>query len=245
MTDYLKALDDFENGIISRFRQTPVLSELDKLSNDKLKKLLLQRRQISLQFTPLYEKALAFVESPRLESGLKWLIKEEFPDGELNHRRAIVEDLQKLGLSKRDIFSSQPTKGTYETIKGLHFVMDSFPIIEQSANADLGALIWLRMTMETLPGEEYDLIVKELVKPKRSFALTEQNSVFYVLHRDHDRKAAPMFEDSNDPKNHSNVIGKCLKELVNSEAKLAYAMNIMNMAESVKAGFYSQFKLRE
>ncbi|MEV8306095.1 hypothetical protein AB0P36_01725 [Streptomyces flavidovirens] len=75
-------LDGFEDGLIERFREHPVLANITRLPEEGFAAILLQRRFLSLAFTPAYDLAIDLL---RDEAGLRIariILREEYPDSD-------------------------------------------------------------------------------------------------------------------------------------------------------------------
>ncbi|MBI4163103.1 MAG: iron-containing redox enzyme family protein [Candidatus Aenigmarchaeota archaeon] len=223
--NFSEELDRYENVLINKFKNHVVLKNISKLSDNNLKRLLLQRRLISLEFTPLYEQTICGLEHEEAKKILRWLIIEEYPPNNQNHREDLVTDMMKLGLTKKEILNVKPTTLTNMTIKKL------FDSIEYSENNyDIKALSTLNIAMEVLVSEEYGVIIPELQK---RFAFNFIGSAFYGPHYQHDSK--------NTLGGHSNKLNGVIKNFVDSKEKLEIAKNCMANACEIKMEFYDQF----
>lgn len=243
MKKYSKLLDSHEDANIQEFINHIVLKNLGNLRNPELEHLLLQRAQLSFQFTGLYDRALRSVEDKKLQTALEWLVREEYPCGELNHRKALMLDLYKLGLSKGDIINTRPTDETEKTINAMH---EALRYVKEDTDAiyDVKIATYLRFLLELSVGAEYGLIVPQLARADRGYEFTDQNSVFYVPHREHDKKIVPIGEKPKDKKgleNHTYVLGIHMDRLLDSQPKLDAGKKAINTAREIKAGFYDQF----
>ena len=62
MINFAEELDQYENKVIEKFRNHSVLTNLSDLSNLEFEELLLQRRFLSMHFTPFCEQILIGLE---------------------------------------------------------------------------------------------------------------------------------------------------------------------------------------
>src|SRR3569833_3083201 len=98
----MQDLDDFENALSERFERHPVLAGVTLLSDADFAAILLQRRFLSLAFTPAYDLAIDLLED---EVGLRLariILREEYPDSNghtQSHREDMKDDLLQLGDS--------------------------------------------------------------------------------------------------------------------------------------------------
>lgn len=99
----MEELDRFEDELIERYAQHPVLANIAQLSDEDFTAILLQRRFLSLAFTPAYDLAIDLL---RDEEGLRIarvILREEYPDshGMRSHREDMTADMYRLGVSRR------------------------------------------------------------------------------------------------------------------------------------------------
>lgn len=239
----VKTLDGLENDLVAKLGQNPVLKNLNKLTNEQVENLLLQRAQFSFEFTKLYDCALRGVEDPTFQRVLEWLVREEYPQNELNHRKALVLDLYALGLSKQKVLTAKPSEQTQQCIQTLYGLV-SFADQETDVFYDIKVAAGLRLGMEVMVAEEYELFLEELCDPKRGYNFTKEKSVFYAPHALHDKKVQSIEPDSqrvDQEVNHNAGTGAVLARLVKNEQTLQVAAMAMWTAYDAKASFYDQF----
>ncbi len=237
----LERLDRIENQEIGKLRRSLSALYGTGLTNPQLQSLLVQRALVAREFGPLYDKALLGVKDDPLRAGLKWLMREEYPAREKDHRLALVEDLACVGVEKAALINARPTLDTRLVIDGLHTLLDAMEG-EAPQAYDVRAAATLRSAMEVSVSAEYARLLPLMVDPARGWSLTEQNSQFYVPHRDHDRKTRGLHLPAKGGQgNHADVFTRSLQRLVTSDALFHEAASAMRCAYGAKARFYRQF----
>lgn len=213
-------IDNYDEAFLQTFRESSGIPHLARLTNSGLENTLLQRRFLSLAFTPFYDIAIGGLEDEEAKQVARELIREEYPRNAPSHREDLAADLLRIGLTKERILSSRPTPQTLQTIEGL-FGLVSF----YDRNYDIKVLGALKFAGELLVVEEYKAIVAELQKRD---ILRPQDSKFYVLHMEHDDE-------------HSNRFNRILNRLIRTYKQLEIYTQSAERACDVKARFYRQF----
>src|SRR5687768_6666740 len=98
-------LNVFEDGLIEQFRQHPVLVNLDALSDAGFAGVLLQRRFISLAFTPAYDLAIDLLRDDVVVRTARLILREEYPDSRgytPSHREDMRDDMFALGITREE-----------------------------------------------------------------------------------------------------------------------------------------------
>jgi hypothetical protein len=208
----MRELDEFEDELIARFGAHPVLAHVTQLPDDDFLAILLQRRFVSLAFTPAYDLAIDLL---RDEAGLRIariILREEYPDGSghtRSHREDMKEDLLQLGVSRRALVETRPSAATQQTI------VDTFGLISEAgrhADADLRLLILLRFWGEVLVSVEYGRLwerMEPLLAPDGT-----NRSRFYYPHYVHDAKAHSLSAVSLLSSTHSDRLATRVSELL-------------------------------
>ena len=227
--NYIEELNSHENQLIEKLRNHPILSGLDKLTTQQFEHFLLQRRFFSLNFTPVVEHVLVGLENQEAKKILGWLIREEYPSDEPSHREAIISDLVKIGISKNKILTTKPTNRTQQVIDQI------LKLVEYQENFDLKGITTTRFIFEVCPGEEYELIVKEL---ERRCGMKRADSVFYWPHFEHDKKAKVIGETAQ---SHSDKFNIVFSQIIDSKENLYLAKGVLEEACKIKLDFYNQF----
>ncbi|MET9959173.1 hypothetical protein ABZ128_08810 [Streptomyces sp. NPDC006326] len=235
----LHALDAFEDALIERFRDHPVLANVAALPDEDFAALLLQRRFVSLAFTPSYDLAIDLL---RDEAGLRIarvILREEYPDGHghtPSHREDMTEDLRRLGISRPALVASRPTARTRQVIQ------DTLELIADAGghpDADLRLLTILRFWGEVLVSVEYGRLWERMAP-----LLTEDGknrSRFYYPHHVHDAKTHSLATLSLLSGSHSDRLATRVTELLAHEESTAGFRELEERALLLKTAFYDQF----
>ncbi len=239
MQTYAAELDKCEDTFIQAFKEHPVLAHLDRLDNATLEELLLQRRLVSLHFTPLYERAICALDSEEAKEVFRWLIREEYPRHGPNHREDFVADLQEIGLSKERILTAKPIGTTQAVIDGMY----NLTAYRNEGNQyygkgyDIHTIAALRLGSEVLPSVEYHALLGEL---GRRYGDKEYKHI--RSHAYHDAKRTKIGESGT---SHSDRLSTILAGMVDNDERLYVAVRAMYAVDCIKKGFYDQFKPQE
>lgn len=235
----LKELDEFEDELIGRFRDHPVLAGVARLPDEGFAAVLLQRRFLSLAFTPAYDLAIDLL---RDETGLRIarvILREEYPDvsGHTHsHREDMRDDILTLGVSRQSLVETPPTPVTERTITAtMRLIADA----GRAPDADLRLLALLRFWGEVLVSVEYGRLW-----PRMAPLLTgdgENRSRFYYPHHVHDAKAHPLSETSLLSATHSDRLGRRIGELLVHDGAAESFREVEQEALRIKRDFYDQF----
>ncbi|MGW7453589.1 hypothetical protein [Streptomyces sp. NPDC054787] len=183
----MQELDLFEDELIAQYRRHPVLANIALLPDEDFAAILLQRRFLSLAFTPAYDLAIDLL---RDEEGLRIarvILREEYPgsDGDRrSHREDMTADMYRLGVSREALVHTRPTPATKRVIDA------TFDLIADAGtheDSDLRVLSILRFWGEILVSVEYGRLW-ERMEP----VLTQDGSRFYYLHHLHDAKGEAL-----------------------------------------------------
>lgn len=235
----MQELDNFEDGLIGDFKRHPVLRNLELITDDDFAALLLQRRFLSLAFTPAYDMVIDLLED---EEGLRIarvILREEYPDGggyTRSHREDMKEDLIQLGVSRKDLVAVRPTRETVQAIR------DIFTLISDAGLgdcADARLLTILRFWGEVLVSVEYGELWRRMVP--RLVREGENQSVFYYPHHVHDAKAGPLATTSLLSTTHSDQLGMRLRQLLETDRAKALFTVTEREVLLLKMRFYDQF----
>ncbi|MFE6842839.1 hypothetical protein [Streptomyces sp. NPDC057686] len=235
----LHDLDRFEDALIERFKEHPVLANVAGLPDEDFAELLLQRRFVSLAFTPSYDLAIDLL---RDEAGLRIarvILREEYPDGDgrtPSHREDMTQDMSRLGISRSALVASRPTAGTRRAIE------DTLELIAGAgghANADLRLLTVLRFWGEVLVSVEYGRLWERMAP-----LLTDDGrnrSRFYHPHHVHDAKTHSLATVSLLSGSHSDRLAARVTELLAQEESTDCFRELEERALDLKTRFYDQF----
>ncbi|MEU9234619.1 hypothetical protein [Streptomyces subrutilus] len=237
----MEDLDRFENELIERYAQHPVLANIARLPEEDFAAVLLQRRFLSLAFTPAYDLAIDLLND---EEGLRIarvILREEYPDNRGNtrsHREDMTADMIRLGVSREALVHSRPTAATRLAIDA------TFDLIADAgtrADADLRVLTILRFWGEILVSVEYGRLW-ERMEPR--FDQDGENaSRFYFPHHQHDAKAEPLVTAGLLATTHADRLATRVGAYLGSGGAAA-ADSFREMEERslrIKVDFYDQF----
>ncbi|WP_199548237.1 hypothetical protein [Streptomyces sp. N35] len=238
----LEALDAFEDGLIAQYKAHPVLADTARLPDAAFAQLLLQRRFLSLAFTPAYDLAIDLLDDKEGLRIARTILREEYPDGTGNtrsHREDMIEDMLQLGLTRAELIASRPTAATLAAIS------DTFTLMADAGgrpDSDLRLLTILRFWGEILVSTEYTQLW-----PRMSPALVRDGvhrSHFYYPHLLHDGKAHPLSTVSLLATTHADKLARRLHTLLTSTEPAAAAEAFRAEEQrslEVKVNFYDQF----
>ena len=232
-------LDRFEDDLIDQFRSHPVLGSLTSLEDDDFRDILLQRRFLSLAFTPAYDLAIDLLTD---EEGLeiaRVILREEYPGPEgrtRSHREDMKEDLRRRGVPRRQLVESRPSE---TTVRAINSIMELISVAAGGDHADARLLTILRFWGEVLVSEEYGLFW-----PRMAARLSDGGkirSVFYYPHHIHDAKASSLASTSLLSSTHSDQLGMRLWQLLEEPgARVGFREEETKILEH-KLAFYDQF----
>ncbi|MFE4637113.1 hypothetical protein ACFRJ1_27555 [Streptomyces sp. NPDC056773] len=241
----LHELDGFENGLIARFEEHPVLAGITRLPDEDFAALLLQRRFVSLAFTPSYDLAIDLL---RDEEGLRIariILREEYPGGQghtPSHREDMTQDLRRLGVSRETLVASRPTAATRRAIT------DTLELIADAGgrdDADLRLLTFLRFWGEVLVSVEYGRLWERMGPLFTDGTGGGRNrSRFYHPHLVHDAKTHSLATVSLLSDTHSDRLAARVTELLGRTDwtdGMAGFKETEERALQLKAAFYDQF----
>ncbi|MBT2539203.1 hypothetical protein J7E99_00405 [Streptomyces sp. ISL-44] len=233
----MEELDRFEDELIERYAQHPVLANIAQLSDEDFTTILLQRRFLSLAFTPAYDLAIDLL---RDEEGLRIarvILREEYPDshGMRSHREDMTADMYRLGVSREALVHTRPTPATKRAIDA------TFDLIADAGthdDADLRVLTILRFWGEILVSVEYGRLW-ERMEP----VLTQDGSRFYYPHHSHDAKGTSLATANLLATSHSDRLATRVWAFLGSggEGAADSFREVERRSLQIKVGFYDQF----
>lgn len=236
----LDELDRAEDELIDRFRTNPVLTGVGDLDDDAFLEILLQRRFVSLAFTPCYDLAIDLLADKEALQIARIILREEYPDGSgrtRSHREDMVEDLLRLGATREQITHSRPSRRTMRTIT------DTFRMIADAGTGehpDAAILTVLRFWGEVLVAEEYHLLWPRM--EDRMLTPDGDNlSRFYFPHLVHDAKDRPLSRPSRLAATHSDRLASRLRALLVGEEQRDLFLAAERRILAIREGFYRQF----
>ncbi|MFD9412394.1 hypothetical protein ACFWBN_36050 [Streptomyces sp. NPDC059989] len=235
----MRELDRFEDELIERFKEHPVLANVGLLPDEDFAAVLLQRRFLSLAFTPAYDLAIDLLRDEVGVRIARVILREEYPDGQgytPSHREDMKEDILRLGVSREALVRTRPTAATRQAIDA------TFDLIADAGahdDADLRLLTILRFWGEILVSVEYGRLWgrMEAVMPREG----ENRSRFYYPHHVHDEKRSPLTTVSLLSPTHPDRLARRLSELLAGGASDDCFREVEERSLQLKAGFYDQF----
>lgn len=224
--------DRAERRLLSRLTSHPLLREADALSHEQLIEVLLQRRFISMIFTPVYDMGIDALSMPAALDVAREIVREEYPDGQPSHREDLVVDLLALGATRGQVLGCRPTPATTSTL------IETFELMGEAAAAgdDIGVLGMLRFWGEVVVAVEYGHFWKAIAP---HFSTPTRPSRFYEAHYTHDG-CEPLATAS--PKTHSGRLGVCLRELLISDSTADALAKVQTRVVESRLRFYDQFR---
>ncbi|GAA1345937.1 hypothetical protein [Saccharothrix algeriensis] len=237
----MKELDEFEDALVERFREHPVLAAVDDLPERDFHAVLLQRRFLSHAFTSAYDLAIDLLTDEEAVEIARVIIREEYPrdKGDAltpSHREDMKNDLLALGVPWERFVASRPTEATERTNK------DTWSLILDAGaapNANLGLVTILRFWGEVLVSAEYGRMWPRI--QRRLVVGGENRSLFYYPHYEHDAKTSPLADASVLSLTHSDQLGVRLAQLADSEAAWETFKRVETEVLNLKTRFYDQF----
>jgi hypothetical protein len=264
--EMIEALDQIEDSQLTRLASHPAFQQIDKFTDDEFRNILLQRRFLSLAFTPVYDIVLDAITIADAKTTVRGLLLEEY-SGKESHRQKLVRDLIALGVSRKVIFSSLPTAETAEVIARTFRLLVWGEISEEFYQIKLMTII--RVWGEILVSTEYQQLwarmkvmglhetpnlsatyaptfkVSQFLRQNRPKIPTVE-SMFYFPHLAHDRKekqlnAIELGKGAFDSTNHSEKIARVLLRALETKEQFDYCSEIMQSITNVRYDFYDQF----
>lgn len=229
-------LDEFEDEQIARFREHPVLRRVDRLTDAEFHEVLLQRRFLSLAFTPAYDLAIDLLTDRQSLRVARAILREEYPDEDgrtPSHREEMTEDILRLGVSRAELVRSRPSPCTVETITR---TLELIATTGAGECPDTGVVTILRFWGEVLVSVEYEQLWR------RIGPLLGERSTFYLPHKVHDAKLRPLAEPSPLASTHSDQLGLRLWQWLDSPEAQKVFRGTEESVVDVKSGFYDQFR---
>ncbi|MFJ8911557.1 hypothetical protein [Amycolatopsis sp. NPDC102389] len=233
----MRELDEFEDGLIERFRSHPVLRGVTDLSREDLQTVLVQRRFLSLAFTMAYDLAIDLLTDEQSKRIARVIIREEYPDNTSpgstpSHREDLMADILALGVPREVLVRSRKSLATSAC---LDTTMELIASAGDSQHADVELLTILRFWGEVLVSVEYGELWR------RIGPVLGDRSVFYHPHHVHDAKSRPLAAASPLSLTHSDQLGLRLVQLIDSGEARERFRETEEAVVAVKLAFYDQF----
>ncbi|RSN55345.1 hypothetical protein DMH01_34110 [Amycolatopsis sp. WAC 04182] len=233
----MRELDEFEDGLIERFRNHPALRGATELSQEELQTILLQRRFLSLAFTMAYDLAIDLLTDEQSKRIARVIIREEYPDNASpgstpSHREDMMADILALGVPREALVRSRKSLATTACIDT---TMELIASAGDSKHADVELLTILRFWGEVLVSVEYGELWR------RIGPVLGDKSVFYYPHHVHDAKSRPLAAASPLSLTHSDQLGLRLVQLIDSSEARERFRETEQAVVATKTAFYDQF----
>lgn len=224
--------DRVEEELLGRLRVHPVLNNIESRPDEQLLELLLQRRFISMIFTPVYDMGIDALTNADALKVAREIVREEYPIDEPSHREYLVDDLTALGATKSQILGCRPTPATTATL------VDTLGLMADAATdtTDLRVLAMLRLWGEVVVAVEYGELWNRRIRSQ--FRSPSRPSVFYKEHYSHDG-CEPLSTASS--KTHSGRLGICLRDMVSNQSSLSAFIDVETHVIETRLEFYDQF----
>jgi hypothetical protein len=223
--------DRAEKRLLSRLIDHPVLEHADALAPGRLIDVLLQRRFVSMIFTPVYDMGIDALTTQAALDVAREIVREEYPVDRPSHREELVTDLIALGATKDQILACRPTPSTTSTL------IETLELMGEAASDvdEVRVLGMLRFWGEVVVAVEYGQFWTAMAQ---HFATAGRPSRFYQAHYSHDGRE-PLATASS--KTHSGRLGICLRELLTSPAEANAVSELEARIVDSRLRFYDQF----
>jgi len=233
----MRELDEFEDGLIERFRNHPALRGVTDLSVEDLQAVLVQRRFLSLAFTMAYDLAIDLLTDEQSKRIARVIVREEYPDNTSpgstpSHREDLMTDILALGVPREVLVRSRKSLATAAC---LDTTMELIASAGDSKHVDVELLTILRFWGEVLVSVEYGELWR------RIGPVLGDKSVFYHPHHVHDAKSRPLAAASPLSLTHSDQLGLRLVQLIDSDEARERFRETEEAVVAVKTAFYDQF----
>lgn len=236
----LSELDQYEDSLIRAFQQHPCLQRAESLPTEKFYALLLQRRFLSLAFTPVYDMAIDGLTDHKTRQTVRRILREEYPGIRGNvpsHREDLVSDLLTRGIEHGQIINRTPSMQTMSVLQG------TFALLAGNINEayyQIKLLTIVRFWGEVLVAAEYEKLWTRMQTLGLSTSGGKQ-SHFYYPHLVHDSKKKSLAHLSLIGSTHSDQLAIMLKEFLQDTASLSYCAEVTKTIVAIKTEFYDQF----
>jgi hypothetical protein len=244
--DTLEALDRFEDGLVTGLDAHPVLTALSDLAADDFHEVLLQRRFVSLAFTPVYDLAIDLLGDEPARRVARAILREEYPDDSghtPSHREDLKHDMLQLGVDPRALIERRRTPATWKAIERTFDLVADLGGADGEGLTDLRLVTFLRFWGEVLVSVEYDHMWRRIGPILTGDG--PNRSRFYHLHYVHDAKNRPLPNVSLLAGGHSDRLAARQVELL-AAADPALAADAFRQVErsavALKLSFYDQFR---
>lgn len=237
----IEHLNTIEDDLVEEFRNLKFFQEIMGITQNNFLQALLQRRFLSLAFTPVYDLAIDCLIDEKAKKVARHILREEYPDSRgtvPSHREDLVHDLMLLGATRDQIITSQPTVQTLETLKKTFLLFSNKD--KNETFFQITVLTVLRFWGEVLVSVEYEELLKKMEKLglKKNGA---NSSTFYYPHYIHDAKLKPLTSVAIGNATHADQLSSHLIAWLNTEEAIEHCIKIEKQIIAIKSGFYQQF----
>jgi hypothetical protein len=238
-------LDEQEAELVAQLRHRTILNRAPE--HGLLQTILLERRELSLKFTEVYDRLLEGIRDSAAQEVIRKIIRDEYPGPDpaggnlgLSHREDLVHDLERIGVSRSRVISYKPSKQTKAIVNA---TFEAVHKILRKADPQLQAIAFIRFWGEVLTAVEYDALWQAGLS---RFFKNSTDSTFYWFHFVHDR-ANRGFSDIRAPGyigafTHSDHLTLRLVDLLDQQGCVEEVMEANRKAASLKTAFYTQFE---
>lgn len=223
--------DQREKQLLSGLTAHPILQHPETLSDQQLVYVLLQRRFISMIFTPVYDMGIDALSTQAALDVAREIVREEYPVGKPSHREDLIADLLDLGATRHQILACKPTPSTTSTL------IETLELMGEAAAGgdEVRVLGMLRFWGEVVVAVEYGQFWKAIGP---YFTTKQRPSCFYQAHYSHDGRE-PIAAAS--AQTHSGRLGQCLRVLLDSPGAAKSLVEIETKIVHSRLRFYDQF----
>lgn len=238
----IEHLNTIEDDLVQEFRALNFFQKMMDVTQNDFLQALLQRRFLSLVFTPVYDLAIDCLIDEKAKRIARRILREEYPDSRgtvPSHREDLVDDLILLGATRDQIITSQPTAQTLETINKTFLLFSNKD--KNETFFQITVLTILRFWGEVLVSVEYGELLKRMGKMglKKTGA---SSSAFYYPHYIHDAKLKPLTSVAVGNATHADQLSSHLIALLDTEEAIEHCIKIEKQIIAIKSGFYQQFE---
>jgi hypothetical protein len=177
LEDLVGAMEEAAMELVS----CPVLAGAAELDDAGFHHLLLQRRFVSLAFTPFYDATIDSLDSATARLVCRQVLREEYPDVAGNvpsHRESLVQDLVTLGVERATVLTARPTPATGVAILAAHELV---PVARSDPFPEVAVIATAACYAEVLVAAEYTALAPRIEKVVRL-----DETLFYGPHVNHD-----------------------------------------------------------
>lgn len=209
----------------TRLASSPVLANVLDIDDADFGRILIQRRFVSLAFTPFYDMLIDGLENPRARLVCRQILREEYPDPAGNspsHRELLVQDMVAFGLDRTALLGARPTPATVAAIAA------SIDLVWSAMAAPFPQLALITTACcyaESLVAAEY-----RALEPRIERVLPLRLSVFYGPH---------LLHDNGHSKRLLEEVALSLDE--GDPLQLKSCIDAVDRCVSAKLAFYDQF----